>query len=165
MNLRIVAALVSLVAPSLAEAHGIGVEVRLKGDRLAVEGYFDDNTAATDATVKVTTEGGETIAEGKTDAKGLWSFPAPPPGKYRISLDGGGGHLARATLTVPGRAPSLQATPAPVTPEVVVSDGPTRADGGRRWLLLLAGLGIIGLFAAAARWLTRRTVPLRAAAR
>ena len=79
------------VAPSFASAHGIGVEAKLKGDRVAVEAFFDDDTPVADAKVAVTAEDGKTVAEGKADAKGTWSFPA------RRQVQGHGGRGWRAS--------------------------------------------------------------------
>lgn len=160
-----------LVAPAVSSAHGIGAEAKLKGERVHVEGFFDDDTPASDAKVTVTGEDGKVVAEGKTDAKGQWSFPVPAAGKYRVAVDAGGGHLAKTTITIPAR-PAVTGThtsgtsPSSVPanqsePETVVSDGPTRAEvTGGRWLKAGVGLAIIGLltggFWLATRWKARR---------
>lgn len=150
----LVATVVLFVVPSAALAHGIGVEAKLKGDRVSVEAFFDDDTPAADAKVAVTAEDGKTVAEGKTDAKGAWSFPVPAPGKYKVTVDAGGGHLAKTTITIPARSTAQTATtpdgtpsPSGTEPEVVVSDGPTRAEmtGWRRWLMAVVGVAVIGL--------------------
>jgi len=145
-----------LVLPSAALAHGIGVEAKLKGDRVAVEAFFDDDTPAADAKVAVTAEDGKVVAEGKADAKGMWSFPVPAPGKYKVVVDAGGGHLAKTTITIPARPAAVPGTttpcgssfPSSIESEVIISDGPTRADrtGWRRWLMAGLGLSLIGLF-------------------
>jgi hypothetical protein len=139
-----------LLAPAAASAHAVGVEAKLRGTRVAVEAYFDDDTPAADATVKVTPfDGGAVVAEGKTDAKGAWSFPVPAAGKYRVTVDAGGGHIARTTITIPAAA-TPPATPGEAAPQVgaaeeVVSDGLTRAEatGPRRLLTAAAGLVVI----------------------
>lgn len=160
-----------LAAPALAAAHGIGVEAKLKGDRVHVEAYFDDDTPAAEAKVAVTGEDGKAVAEGRTDAKGQWSFAAPAAGKYRVAVDAGGGHLAKTTVTIPARSPTAapprsEAVPpgvaaAAADPDVIVSDGPTRAEvTGGRWRMAGVGLAVIGLFTGgfwlASRWKARR---------
>ncbi len=50
----LVATVFLLVLPSAAFAHGIGVEAKLKGDRVAVEAFFDDDTPAADSKMVVT---------------------------------------------------------------------------------------------------------------
>jgi len=155
----LVTAALLLAVPSAASAHGIGVEAKLKGHRVAVEAFFDDDTPAADAKVAVTAQDGKVIAEGKTDAKGTWSFPAPAPGKYKVAVDAGGGHLAKTTLTIPpGVTPNLPETSAPAELEVIVSDGPTRAEstGPRRALMAVVGVAVIGLLTWGVRFATRR---------
>lgn len=167
MSSRLLVATVCLLAaPSAALAHGIGVEAKLKGDRVAVEALFDDDTSAAEAKVVVTTEDGKVVAEGKADAKGMWSFPALAPGKYKVVVNAGGGHLAKTTITIPARTAAVPSPPTPdgtsppsgAEPEVVVSDGPTRAEmtGWRRWLMAGAGIALIGLFFWGFRLLARR---------
>ena len=170
MNHRLLLTVALLLAvPAAASAHGIGVEARLKGDRVHVEAFFDDDTPAADAKVAVTGEDGKAVAEGKADAKGLWSFPVPAAGKYRVLVDAGGGHLAKTTITIPPRPEGIgpPATgvvaleEAPPPPELVVSDGPTRAQVTEgRWLMAGVGLAVIGLLTwgvrGAARWNARR---------
>ena len=161
-----------LVAPSFASAHGIGVEAKLKGDRVAVEAFFDDDTPAADAKVAVTAEDGKVVAEGKADAKGMWTFPAPPAGKYKVTANAGGGHLAKMTITIPARPAAVPGTttpdgtssPSSAEPEAVVSDGPTRAEttGWRRWLMAGVGLAVIGLVFWGFRLLARRNGPPQA---
>ena len=162
----LVATVFLLVVPSAVSAHRIGVEARLKGDRVAVEAFFDDDTPAADSKVVVTAEDGKVVAEGKADAKGMWSFPAPAPGKYKVAVDAGGGHLAKTTITIPARPAAVPSPPTPnstsspsgAEPEVVISDGPTRAEmtGWWRWLMAGVGLALIGVFAWGFRLLARR---------
>jgi nickel transport protein len=142
------------------------VEAKLKGDRVAVEAFFDDDTPAADAKVAVTTEDGRMIAEGKADAKGMWSFLAPPAGKYKVTVNAGGGHVAKTTITIPTRPAAMPTPPTPddtapvsgAEPEMVVSDGPTRAEttGWQRWLMAVVGVALIGLFTWGVRLAARR---------
>jgi prepilin-type N-terminal cleavage/methylation domain-containing protein/prepilin-type processing-associated H-X9-DG protein len=160
-------AAVFLAVPSTVSAHGVGVEAKLKGDSVRVEVFFDDDTPAADAKVSVTAEDGKLVAEGKADAKGLWSFSVPRPGKYRVTADAGGGHLAKTTMTIPPRSvsalsasePRHASTDSSTEPAVSISEGLTREEttGPRRWILAGVGLAVIGLFTFAIRALTRRT--------
>ncbi len=149
---------VGLVAfPATASAHAVGIEAKLKGETLHVEGFFDDNTPASDATVTVTAEDGRIVCEGKTDAKGFWDVPVPPGGKYTISLNAGAGHLTKTVLDIPPRANH----PSKASSEVVVSEGLNRNEftGPRRLLMTAIGLGIIG----GLTWLGWRLTRKRAA--
>ena len=134
--------------PAAAAAHAPGVEVKLVGATVRVEAFFDDNTPAAAAKVTVTDEAGTEVAAGVTDSAGLWTFPTPPPGEYRIRMDAGVGHVARRKFTVPDAA----------TEGATISDGPTRdeATGPWRWAKAAAGLLIIAVIALIARrWLRR----------
>jgi len=159
-------AAVLVLVPSDAFGHAIGVEAKLKGDRVAIEAYYDDDTPGADAKVTVIDGDGKVVAEGMTDAKGNWSFPIPSPGKYRVAVDAGGGHLAKTTITIPPG--SVTTSPAPTgtasttdvgaAPEVVVSDGPTREEttGPRRWLMAGVGIALIGVLTWGAKLAARR---------
>ncbi len=151
-----------LAVPSAAFAHAVGVEAKLKDGVVRVEAYYDDDTPAAAAKVTVEGEAKAVVAEGKTDAKGVWSFPAPPAGRYTIRVDAGAGHVAKTTITVPPahlHASGTEPGTAPADAEPVsISEGPTRASftGPTRWVMAAVGVGLIGALAAAARWVIRR---------
>ncbi|OWK43199.1 hypothetical protein [Fimbriiglobus ruber] len=160
-----------LLVPAVASAHAVGIEAKLKGERVVVEAYYDDDSPAADAKIAVTGENGQLVAEGKTDAKGVWSFPTPVGGKYQVAVNAGDGHSAKTSITIPPQAspnpatttePSTTTIPNPAGDDTakIVSDGPTRAEttGSRRWLMAVVGVGVIGLFTLAARRLARRAV-------
>lgn len=134
--------------PTAADAHAVGAEARLKGDRVEVDAYFDDDTPADDAAVVVTDAGGKNVAAGRTDARGQWSFPTPPGGEYKVAVDAGGGHRVTVALTVPA---------APLGAGSVVSGGPTRAEftGPMRFVWSAVGLAVIGVGTRAIRGLMR----------
>jgi hypothetical protein len=142
-----------LAAATTASAHGVGVEAKLKGTVVHVEAYYDDDTPAAQSTVTVTAEDGRAIAEGKTDAKGAWSFPAPPAGTYRVTVNAGDGHLAKTTV----RVPLPESQPAPTAVDTTVSDGPSREEFTRfPWEKVALGLGGIAVVTAAIWWWGRR---------
>ncbi len=157
-----------LAAPGWAQAHAVGVEAKLQGHRVIVETFYDDDTPAVAAKVRVIGEDGAAVAEGKTDDKGRWSFPTPLPGKYQIAIDAGAGHRAKTTLTIPVREalpPTTSADreviagPHPTSePGAVVSDGPTRDEmtGPQRWLMAGVGLVLIAALTALARVAVRK---------
>ncbi len=125
--------------PATVYAHAVGLQAKLKGETVVVEGYFDDDTPADDAKVTVEDETGKVVLEGKTDDKGVWSFPTPKPGKYKVKLDAGAGHRATTTFTIVDPA---QAT---ATDEQTVSEGPSRSEFTQTpWAKIALGLGLIG---------------------
>lgn len=139
-------ALLILTAAGPARAHALGAECRLRGGRVEVEAYYDDDTPAGGATVRVLDEHKEEVASGRTDAQGRWTFPAPPPGQYAVVVDAGAGHRTTRTLTIPGGAAAG-----------TVSDGPPRAEFTRfPWGGLGIGLGLIAGAVLLLRALARR---------
>lgn len=121
-----------LLTPTLAHAHALGVQAKLKDGKVKVEVYYDDDSPAAKAKVKLV-KGKDEIAAGVTDAEGRCTFDAPAAGKYEIHVDAGGGHNARTTLTIPG----ANATS--------ISDGQAREDFTRTpWLKIGIGVSVIG---------------------
>ncbi len=151
-----VAVWVVLTVPTVAEAHAVGVSAKLKDGKVLVEAYFDDDTPAADAKITVSDLAGMMVAEGKTDSKGVWSFPSPPPGKYKVAVDAGAGHRASDSIiimsaprptekTSPGYPEGTGAGPRP-DELVVVSEGPSRSEftGWQRFAGAAAGIIVIG---------------------
>jgi hypothetical protein len=135
-----------LLAPGRVLAHAIGLECVLKGERVEVEAYYDDDTPARQAQVRVLDGATHTLTQGRTDDDGRWSFATPPAGQYLVIVDAGAGHRAERKVIVPAR-PSLPA-PATRSPEPIaatVSEGPGRAEfTGYPWAKVLIGLVVIG---------------------
>lgn len=142
--------LLRLLAPPLAllllaqpvSAHALGAECKIVGNRVELEAFYDDDTPAIKARVHVLDDQQKEIAEGRTDIRGLWSFPRPIAGKYRVVVDGGAGHRTEIALTVPEQAPGPE--------KPIISEGPTRQEFTRfPWLKVLLGLVMIAGFSAA----------------
>ncbi|QEL16167.1 carboxypeptidase-like regulatory domain-containing protein [Limnoglobus roseus] len=135
-----------LLLPLAGQAHGLDLQAKVRDRTVAVSAYYDDDTAAAGATVRVEGENGSVIAEGKMDGDGDWAFPVPPPGRYKISVNAGDGHVARRTITI--------------APETPLTDGPTREEftGPMRWAYAAAGLiAIAGLTFGVQALLRRRS--------
>jgi hypothetical protein len=131
--------LILFLTPALADAHALGVQAKLKDGKVHVEVYYDDDTPAIKAKVKVLS-GKDEIAAGVTDKDGLWSFAKPDAGKYEIHADAGAGHAAKTTLTIP----RTTATP------VSLSDGPSREEfTSTPWLKIGIGVGAIAVMCTA----------------
>lgn len=155
-------ALLALMAASPVWAHGLGAECRLRGGQVEVTAYYDDDTPAAGARVRLLDERKQEVVAGRTDAQGRWALPAPAAGKYEVVVDAGAGHRTTRTLTVPaGAAASTDAERSdPDAP--VISDGPTRAESTRfPWGNLGLGLGLIAGGALVVYALARRKIPRR----
>ena len=138
VSVRFIAILVLVLAPSIAGAHALGAEAKLRGQRVEVEAYFSDNTPAQDAHVLVHDVADQTIAEGRTDERGQWSFPVPPSGQYTVIVNAGAGHRKEITVTIPKKASEGE----------MVSDGPLCAEfTSFPWGKTALGLAIIAALA------------------
>jgi nickel transport protein len=127
----------SLLLTERASAHGMGAECRLVADGVEVEAYYDDNTPARQARVRVYNANKKVVAEGRTDDKGRSVFPRPDVGAYEVVVDAGGGHRHTVSLQITEAAPPSQ-------PQRV-SAGPSRDETTATPLpRLLVGLAFIG---------------------
>lgn len=163
------AVLLVVVAGRPAFGHALGAECRVSGDRVIVEAYYDDDTAARGARVTVLDAGKKSVAEGRTDGRGQWSFPAPAAGTYQVVVDAGEGHrtTVRVRVPPPDQRPRVS-SPAgpPVAPpgSEPISEGPSREEFTRfPWQRAVLGVAIIG-GAGLALWVLlrgRRAAPAR----
>lgn len=157
LGLCAVAIWLILTIPTVADAHAVGAEARLKNGKVMIEAFYDDDTPVADAKVVITNPDGKLTAEGKTDKEGKCSFEAPLPGKYKVIVDAGAGHRATVGLTIPITVPpqtsesgsvanSTGTVLSPTNDEVIVSEGPTRSEftGWRRLAWAVAGVVILG---------------------
>ncbi len=148
MRVVFLALLASAAANHPALAHALGAECKLHGERVELEAYYDDDTPARDAKVRLLDADKKLLAEGRTDAQGRCALPAPQPGRYQVVVDAGAGHVTQLSITVPAR----DAMPAVA---VSLGDGPKRRDFTRfPWIKVCLGLGIIGA-AALTIWAVR----------
>ena len=149
MRFPLLAATVLLAGSSPAFAHRLHVVAKVTGEQVRVEAFYDDDTPAQEAKVTVAL-GEQTVAEGRTDEKGVWTFARPAPGTYTVRAESAG-HAAKETLVAAG-------------PDRVPAAEPTAADERARqtrtpWARLAAGLTVIaGLWVA---WLISRRAMAR----
>lgn len=167
--------LVALLTAPRADGHALGAECKQNGNRVELEAYYDDDTPARDARVRVEDTDKKVVGEGRTNGNGRWPFAKPAPGKYVIIVDAGAGHRTQLKITISssGETPSLSASGSkneececcadPASPaaggsqdSITVSDGPRRDQfTGSHWLQISIGLLAIGGLSAAV-WITRR---------
>lgn len=125
--------------PALALAHAMGVEVRLKNNQILIETFFHDNSPAPGSLVTIENEAGEKILSEKTDKEGKLQAPVPPPGKYKILVNDGAGHLSSTPLIIP------KLNPADTNNQnILVSKSPDRNQFIQTpWLGIVVGLATI----------------------
>jgi hypothetical protein len=139
-----------LSTPRLACAHALRVDCHLRGEEVLIEAYFDDDTPAGKAKVRVFDDSGTLVADGRTDAAGRWSVARPKPGRYRVEVDAGGGHFTKQTMDVPAEIASGETAP------IRISEGPSRQESAKMfWPKLIVGLGAIAGFGIAL-WIAAR---------
>jgi hypothetical protein len=125
-----------------ADAHGLGATCKVQGDRVELEAYYDDDTPAQNARVRVEDELRLLVAEGRTNEQGRWSFARPEPGQYRIAVDAGAGHRTTVALVIPGS--DTGSAPGSAADSVPTPGQPDRDEFTRfPWLRL--GLGIAAI--------------------
>ena len=134
--------LVILFFPTLAFAHAMGVEVRLKNNQIHIEAFFHDDSPASGSLVTIEDGAGNKILSSKTDKEGKLQVPAPPPGKYKIKVNDDAGHLASSSLIIP------MIDPSDVTKQnILISKSPDREKFTQTpWLGVTLGLVTIVVF-------------------
>ena len=125
-----------LAAPPIAAAHDVALNWKLKNGVVAVQVFFDSNAPGANAAVTVRDANRSIVAEGKADADGRWSFPAPKPGTYEMRADAGLGHVATERMVIASAD---------------ASGGTDRGVFTRfRWTKIVIGIATIGMLALAA---------------
>jgi hypothetical protein len=148
MHRLIFATVIALALATRANAHALDFDCKVKRDRVELEAYYDDDTPARSAKVRVEDQGRQLIAEGRTDEEGRWSFARPESGPYRVIVDAGAGHRSEREITITAEAATTEpAAPKQRTRRERFTEFP--------WLRLGGGLAIIAGLGAAA-WVGRK---------
>jgi nickel transport protein len=81
-----------LVAPGLVLAHKVNVFAYVEGETVHTESYFPDGRPVAGGTIEVMDRHDTILLAGKTDDKGLFSFPLPKKEDLTIVINAGMGH-------------------------------------------------------------------------
>lgn len=97
------AGLLLFAADQRALAHKVNIFAYAQGDSIYTESYFNDGRKCVNSTVTTYDASGGQLAEGTTDAEGLFAFrrpelPAPRRGDLKIVLVASMGHRAEYSL-------------------------------------------------------------------
>jgi hypothetical protein len=128
-----------LLGPAPAGAHALHADLVVAAE-VRLVAYFDDDLPADGAAAVVTDGAGAEVLSGRTDGRGVWTFPRPRPGAYALTVKSVG-HAARVEFVVADE---------PDAPAVAFA-GPRRNQA----LGLAAGAGGL-LVLSAAFWFVRR---------
>jgi len=82
--------LLFFAAPALA--HKVNIFAYVEGGTVYTESYFPDGRPVAEGSIEVLDSGSLKVLAGKTDAKGLFSFPVPKKDDLTIVIDAGMGH-------------------------------------------------------------------------
>jgi nickel transport protein len=109
MNIRMIAAaccaLALLIAATTASAHRVNVFAWVEGDTVRVECKYPDGTKVNEGVIRVFDSTGKELLDGKTNAKGEFSFKPPKKDDLKIVLEAGMGHRAEWALSKQDFAP------------------------------------------------------------
>lgn len=147
---------VGMAWASDAFGHAIGVEVKLLGNTIQVDAYYDDGTPARSAPVTIReTEDSPALLKGETDAAGRWVVAAPKPGKYLVMVNALDGHVARTSIKIAEPATTLEVAQGQF--EESISDSPSREEFTTfPWWKLLAGLAFCAIVSGVAWFRTHQ---------
>jgi len=87
-----------LFLSSFIFAHKINVFTYKEGNKIFVEGYFQDGVPTKNSVVEIYNEEGEKIIEGKTNSEGVFSFDIPNAKKIKVVLNADMGHKAETEM-------------------------------------------------------------------
>ena len=142
--------------PRCAEAHKLGADCKVNGNRVELEAYYPDDIPARDAQVRVEDSNHQLLAEGRTDTEGRWSFARPGAGTYRVIVDAGAGHRKEVKITLTANADTPSGTARSNAEPETASDGPGRAAfTAYPWLRLGIGVAILAALGGGF-WIARR---------
>lgn len=130
-----------------AQAHGLDVMAQQSGQSVSGLALYSDGSAAQGLYVelRLADDAEQSLAEGKTDAEGRFSFPVTTPGLLRVMVEGEEGHRAQALVS---RLPEAGAGNLPVQ---LLREDIARLEQRLWWRDVIGGigylLGILGIWA------------------
>jgi hypothetical protein len=110
------------MTPAGASAHDLRAEIKVGADAIRLVASYEGEDPAQEATVTLTSAGGEVVASGKTDDRGVWSCPRPSPGSYLLVVEQTG-HRTKKDVVVPGDGTTAAYTPDRLDKRVGVAVG------------------------------------------
>ncbi len=81
-----------LIAPCLVLAHKVNIFAYVEGKTVYTESYFPDGRPVGGGTIEVMDRHDTRLLTGKTDEKGLFSFPLPKKEDLTIVINASMGH-------------------------------------------------------------------------
>jgi nickel transport protein len=120
---RLATALIALACLALpAEAHRLKLFAQVTGETIAGYGFYIGGGRPEGADLVVATPDGKEVSRLKTGVDGGFSFTPPTPGRYRLTLSGGDGHLATIDISTDGTPTAGQEVKTPASTATVLPD-------------------------------------------
>jgi nickel transport protein len=94
-----IALAVVLLFAGAALAHRVNIFAWVEGDKVLVECKYPDGTKVKEGVIRVLDSAGKELLNGKTNAKGEFSFKVPKVDDLKIVLEAGMGHRAEWPLS------------------------------------------------------------------
>lgn len=103
LSLYLLALVLVVGAANAALAHKVNIFAYVEGDTVFTESYFPDGKPVQNGMITVQDRKGSTLLEGKTDDKGLFSFPLPKKEDLTIIINAAMGHRNTFLLKISER--------------------------------------------------------------
>lgn len=100
---------------TMAFAHNVTVFAWVEGTRIVTESKFGGGRKAKGAVIEVFDDQNIKLLEGKTDGRGLFSFPIPKRSRLKVVLTAGAGHQSSWTVPAEDIIDAMERGPEPVT--------------------------------------------------
>ncbi len=91
-RVRWLAVFLLVLSGSPAWAHKVNLFAYAEGDKVYTESYFADGQKVQGGEIEVTDAAGNKLLSGKTDDKGIFSFPLTQKQTLTITVNSGMGH-------------------------------------------------------------------------
>jgi nickel transport protein len=130
--LALVLAALAIVLAGPAEAHRLKLFVTVEGNTLSGYAFFVGGGRAESVAVTIAEPTEIVVYRGITDHDGAFSWSAPRPAAYRISVNTGDGHVVEQTIPAERFSPASPGAPAGPVPSPssapATSPDPARTD-------------------------------------
>ena len=162
LRIWVLAALAAAAATPRLPAHRVLADALARDGALVIEAYFADDSPLRDARVAVADPDGAVVAEGRTDAGGVFRFAPQRAVDLLVVIDDGLGHRLEMRIPAARIEPLIAEAPEPSGDAVIArSERGGLSWLGPLWVRIVAGLGIIALLSAIAALVAARRLRTR----
>lgn len=158
MRSLLLALLLLGAATAPSHAHRLKLFATMEGDTVTGYAYFADGDRPKAAQVFINDAEGKEVFRGDTDDRGNFSWQAPRPGVWTVSIDGQEGHMTSLTVANTEETPLEQMVERAVARQVQpLREAIEAAEGRVRFNDVMGGIGMIVGLAGIALWFSARS--------